>query len=324
MPDLSLPQAAQTPPTPASIGLGSVLNPPGVTPDPKTPEPGQTEDKVSSKLQMLMRREKVALEREAAARASMEGLTTKEKALLEREKRIEEFESVKKTNPRRALELLGMNYNDLTQVELNDGVVPAEIKVKQVEEKFDNYIKTQTEALNRQAEEAQRLEVRKQEEALEQFKGQIKSHLTTNASRYELIGFEQNEDLVYDLIDEHYDRTLKEAQTKAEEEGTDPSLAVGQVMKIADAADKIEQLLEQKYNKARELSKVQALLGPRPGTQSPQVAKPSPQSTSTSPAQKTLTNQLSASAGTPPPAKGIISDDERLKRAIAYARGLRP
>ncbi len=273
-------------------------------------------DKVSPKLQMLMKRERVAIEREKSAKAKEAEIEGKAKAFSEREARLQEFESLKSTNPKKALELLGLSYQELTEIILNDGNVTPDIQVKRVEDKFNSYVKTQEEALRRQEEEAKSINERRQLETISKFKGEIGSYLKEHSDRYELIEFEQSQDLVYEVVDEHYDRTWKAAQAKAEEEGLDPDSVVGEVLTIAQAADKVEQHLEQKYDKARNLNKVKAFLGQRPEkpVDTKQIQKSQP--------PRTLNNQLSATPSLP--RKAPITDDERIARAIAYARGLRP
>lgn len=289
---------------------------------PKEPEK-PIDERISPKLSILMRREKVAIERERAAKAKEAEVQNKYKDFTEREKRLQEFEAIKSTNPRRALELLGMSYQDLTQAELNDGMVTPDYKIKQVESKFDSYIKNQEEALLRDREEKQRLEEKRNADTIDQFKGQINSYIKENSGRYELIEFEQEHDLIYDLIDEHYNRTLKEARDKAEAEGRDPSMEVGQVMKTAEAADKVELLLEQKYQKASTVTKIQGLMAPRPAPTSAKLDKPNfPEVGPQRQAQKTINNSMAPTQSTR--STGILSDEERVAKAIAYAKGLRP
>ena len=264
------------------------------------------DEKFSSKFSLLAKRERTAVERERAAKLKEQELEDKYRNFSQRESKLEEFERLKQTNPLKALELLGLSYEDLTKIQLEDGNIPADLKIKKVEDKFDNFVKTQEAALQRQEEEAKRLHEKREQEATHAFKGEISSYLKSNAERYELIAFENQEDLIYEVIDEYYTRTMDEAT------------GVGQVMTIAEAADKVEKSLEEKYNKARDLKKVQAFLKaqgapPSPPTRMEQIAGQK---------SKTLTNNLSATPAQP--RKSPVSDEERIARAIAYARGLRP
>jgi len=243
------------------------------------------EEKLSPKLQILIQRERAAVERERAAKASETSASARLKEIEAREARLNEFESVKTKNPRKALELLGLSYQELTQAELADGAVPAEVQVKRVEEKLESFVKAQEDAKLQQSQEYQKQQEMNHARTIEKFKGEITSYLNDNGTRYELISFEQSEPLVYDVIDEHYNRTckaaieqaagldptdsLEAAQRAAADAGIDISDIRGEVMTIAQAADKVELHLEQKYDKARDLNKVKALLAPRAPVQKP-------------------------------------------------------
>ncbi len=270
----------------------------GVASTEAQPQPTAKDPQVSNKLEILIRREAAALNRENQAKA-------REAELEAKLKRIEDFESVKE-NPKKALELLGLNYDELSRSILADGEIPAEVKIKKVEEKFDRFREEQ----KLEAEKSQQLVKAQAEErekiAISSFKGEITSYLKENTERYELIAFEGQEDLVFEIVDTHYNRTI------------DPATGVGKVMSISEAADKVEEFLEQKYNKAKSTNKVKTLWGAIPKEMQEKLAKAE---TKTSQPPKTLTNQLSA---TPTKRTQPITDDERVQKAIAYARGLRP
>lgn len=297
---------------PESLGAGS-SNPPLK----ETPAAPAADDKVSGKLQLLMNRERAAVERERMATTKEAKALEREKLLEAREARMQEFENLKATNPMKALELLGMSYEDLTNVALADGTVPAELKVKKVEERFDNFLKSQEEEKRLASESAEKQRAAQLEQTVEKFKGDIHKYVDDNADRYEFIKFEGEQDLIYAVIDENYARTLKAAMEQAEAEGKDPSDCKGEIWTIAKAADRVEEALEKKYVKARELKKVGALMGARPKTQI--VTKPQPE---ISHSPKTLTNNHSATPAAP--RKAPRTDDDRVAAAIAYARGLRP
>lgn len=253
---------------------------------------------VSSKLEILARREQAALQSERAAAARI-------KEFEQREAKLKEFESIKETNPKRALELLGLNYDEITKIQLLDGEVPPEVKVKKLEEKLNGFEETQKQKEQAQAEEAKKAAQQAEEKAVSDFKTDINQYLTDNSARYELIQFEGQQNLVFEVIDEHYSRTI------------DPQTGVGKVLTKAEAADKVEAWLEQKYDKSRSLSKVKALMNLR--REAPkEAAKPE---VKTSQPPKTLTNNLSATQTKPRTTP--ITDEERIQKAIAYARGLR-
>jgi hypothetical protein len=287
----------------------------GATTDGQPPAttPAKADDKISSKMEVLIRREAQALARENAAKA-------REKEVEAKLQRIAEFESVKDNDPNKALELLGLDYDQLTRARLADGQVPPDAQIKKVEDKFEAYKKEKELEAEKEAQAAKLEAEQKEQAAISNFKSEINTYLKDNANRYELIAFEGQEDLVFEVIDAHYNRTLALAQKAyaAGEIGADK--VIGKVMTKAEAADKVEEHLEKKYLKAKDLNKTKALWGAMPKGVKEQIVE---QQTVTRQTPRTLTNQMSASAATSTKPK-VLTDDERVEKAIAYARSLRP
>lgn len=282
---------AKAPAAPETTGIpSSAVVEPKVNPD----------DRVSSKLEVLIRREQAAVQRERVAKE-------KEAALEARELRFKEFESAKDGNSKKALELLGLNYDELTQSLLKDGDIPPEVQIKKVEERMNTFLKSQEEAEQKRLESQKQEAAAKETKVIADFKSEINQHLTDNASRYELIKFEGQEDLVFDVIDEHYTRTIDEVT------------GIGKIMTIAEAADKVEQHLEQKYEKAKSLSKVSTLFGAVPKGLVKNAVEQKTKLNSQPP--KTLTNNLTATPTKPK--TRAVTDEDRIQRAIAYAKNLR-
>lgn len=271
--------------------------------DPKA-EPKASDDRVSSKLHTLVKREKLALNREQAARAKEAEVEAKIQALVERERKVTEFETLKATNPKKAYELLGLSYQDLTAIELNDGNVPPEVQIKKVEEKFDRFVTEQEEKSRRDADEAKSAAAAQEQQVTQEFRGEIGRFVDANPKDYELIRFEGQQELIYDVIDAHYERTI------------DPKTGVGKIMSIKESADKVEAHLEKKYNEALALEKLKPKVLPANQTQ---PAKPQP---TTSQKPTTMTNRMSATPTKP--RTSVLTDEERIQKAIAYAQGLRP
>src|SRR3990167_7059452 len=187
----------------------------GVATDgPPQPTPNAN-DKVSSKIEMLIRREQQALARERQAKDRESQLEARLKAIEEREGKVNEFESSKK-EPKKALGLLGLSYDELTQAQLNDGELPPQVEIKKLREEIEAFKQAQKQEKDgekeRQLADAKRQAEAQEKYAIDTFKKNIDTYVTDNASRYELIKFEGVEELVYDVIDRHYDRTLKKAQ----------------------------------------------------------------------------------------------------------------
>ncbi len=263
---------------------------PGASTDAVTPGTTPKDDKVSSKLEILIRREAQALQREQAAKL-------RESELESKLARIQEFESAK-GNSKKALELLGLNYDELTKSVLQDGEIPAEVKIKRVEEKFDKFREEQSLEREKASQLAKAQAEEREKHAITSFKGDIGKYITDNASRYELIAFEGQEDLVFDVIDEHYNRTI------------DKETGVGKVLSISEAADKVEQHLEQKYEKAKGVSKVKTLWGTIPKEVQNKIVKQEVAQQK----PRTLTNNLSATVSKP---MGRPPEDQRVQDIVA-------
>lgn len=299
-------QVLQHAPTQAGAGAPAleqkkVPGPEGAIP-PKEPE--KKEDRASGKLQTLVRREKIALQKEQAAKIKEAEVERKTQELQAREARLREFETIKETNPKKALELLGLNYQDLTMLELNDGQLTPELQVKKVEEKFDSYLKDQKAKADAQAETDKQTALKQEQQVISDFQREIHSFITENAKKYELTQFEGQYQLVYDVIDGHYNRTI------------DPNTGLGKIMSLNEAADKVELYLKGKYAKAKELESVKSLWAQTPNQPAKPKHVPIPKPT------RTLNNNMSATPQRP--RTSVLTDEERIQKAIAYARGLRP
>lgn len=311
-----------TPSTPAQGASKTLPNTPAKAPEPDTA--------IAGKLSLVHQREAAAIRREQQAAQREAAQATRDQELTAREAKMKEFETLKSTNPRKALELLGMSYQELTQVELNDGEVTPEIKLQRLEAKLNQSLEAGAAEKRQAAEAAQKQEEQKHAKVLEDFKDQIRAHTKANPSRYEFIEFEGEHDLVYDTINEHYTRTYKAAVEKAaglegvesleealrlaSEAGVDVSECRGEIWTTAQGADKVEAHLEKKYLRAKELSKVKALSSQRTVTFRAEKPQTTPGQT-----QKTLSNDLSAAA---PVRTAPRTDADRIRDAIAYHSAL--
>ncbi len=278
-------QAVSTPQT--SQGLGTTQEQ-----TPQSSEPQRNDPKLNIYIQR---------EREILAR---------ERALKEQESQFKEFQEYKKKfdeakgkNSKAALELLGMDYNQLTESLLNDGKPPPEVEINKVREEFTQYKSEQEVKEKEREEQLKKSAEEREQQAVGNFKKDISQYLSDNKNRYELIDFEGQQELVFSVIDEHYTRT------------TNPETGVGKVMSIQEAADKVEEFLEKKEIDRKKLSKVQTLWNAVPKVFQEKAAK---QVENQVRKPSTLTNQLSATQQTP--RTRPMTDEERVQRAVAYAR----
>lgn len=272
--------------------------------DPNAPKEPIRQEALSPRLEVLIRREQAAITREKQAKS-------KEAELQAQMTELEELKALREARKvgdhKKVFELLRVNKDELAKTMFQEEGNPLEVEIRKLKEELHTYKNSQTEIEKLRADESKKQAEQAEAAATSNFKSEINRYLKDNSSRYELISFEDQQDLVFEVIDEHYQRTL------------DAETGIGKVMSTAEAADKVEEWLEKKYERARDVSKVKTLWGAVPPKALAEAVK---QKTPISQKPQTLTNQLSATPQTP--RKTPMTDQERVQRAIAYARSLRP
>lgn len=260
---------------------GQILDSQAPPPTPTAPEapsgarPAAPKDEpIASKLSVLMARERQAVNSEKMAKAQ-------EARLSGKLKEIEEFEALKQ-DPNKVDDLLnhlGWNYDRLTQAKLQDGAVPPGVLIQQLKDEISNLKSSMKQEKDQEAEDRKKDALAAEGKAVTNFKDEIGNHLKNNSDRYELIDFEGAHELVFDIIDEHYNRTI------------DEQTGVGNVMSIAEAADRVEKHLEAKYLAAKEKNKVKAFWSNVPKGLEEQLKKQEGIKSQSQP-PKTLTNNF--------------------------------
>lgn len=276
------------------------------------------DDKVSQRLEILIKREQQAMARERIAKAS-EAESTRLRAELESERaKIAKFNSIK-TNPKLALDELGLTYDEITKAMLADGQLPPEVEIKKLRGDLDGIKQAREDERKLQAQQAKAQAQAQEAKAVDDFKGEIKTYAIDNAARYELINFDERFDEVYELIDAHYTRTQLAHAKELEADGKNPNGAIGKVMNIAEAADKIEEYYEKRELEKKKLSKLQSLWGAVPKESLAKAVEEARKDKS--PPTRTLTNNLSAAnlkpKSTRPP------EDKRVEEIVAKWRASR-
>ena len=288
-----------------------------VTDDGKSPAPSQGEQ-VSSKLAMLIKREQAALQKQRELKSLMQQFDTQKGEVEEAKKLKAHLESLK-SNPKSLLEFLQLNPNELAASLTNDGAIPVDVEVRRLREELENYKKQNQDKELEAKELSKKQEAAQNEKLIEDYKVSINTFITEQNqkdNKYELIAFENKQQAVFDKINEHFTNTQKANAEKIESEGGDPSDAQGEVLDMIKACDEVEKSLESKYNDSKKLTKIQMLWRMMPKDMKKEIIKAEIKTQNTPP--KTLTNQLSAT-----PMKPRISpmtDDERIARALAYAK----
>ena len=223
-------------------------------------------------------------------------LSRKEKALRERELELEKkFGSKEKelplerrirSNPLKALEELGLDYDKLTELALNDGRLTPDMQMKLMREELENDYKEKFNSLEERINAKEKMEEEAKYDAVKQgFVGEIESFINENQSDFEYVAHNEATDVVYDVIEEHYNET-------------------GRILDIKEAVEAVESYLEEEAEKLLNLGKVKNRLT----SMKDEYEQPQRQS------QVTLSNAHSAQANE---RVGRKLSDEESKREMA-------
>ena len=223
-------------------------------------------------------------------------LSRKEKALRGRELELEKkFGSKEKelplerrirSNPLKALEELGLDYDKLTELALNDGRLTPDMQMKLMREELENDYKEKFNSLEERLNAKEKMEEEAKYDAVKQgFVGEIESFINENQSDFEYVAHNEATDVVYDVIEEHYNET-------------------GRILDIKEAVEAVESYLEEEAEKLLNLGKVKNRLN----SIRDEYEQPQRQS------QVTLSNAHSAQANE---RVGRKLSDEESKREMA-------
>ena len=241
------------------------------------------DDQFSRKFAALSRREKEIRAKEAEYEHRMAELEAKFQAL---EQPPEEpklpIEDRLRRNPFETLDEMGLGYDKLTELALNDGKLTPEMQMRLMKDELEQGDKSKFEELESKLAKKEEEEEHSKYEAIESnFKQEITSFVK-GSNEFELINANGASDLVYEVIEEHYNDT-------------------GRVLELDEAAQAVESYLEDELEKLMGLEKVKSKFSPR----QEQVFKRQP--------SPTLSNAHSAQAYQR--ADRPLSTEESLKEA---------
>lgn len=239
----------------------------------------------SAQFAALARKDRQIRAAMAQAKKREEDLSKREALIAEREKA---WDSEFRSSPLDALKKRGIQYDDITKAALNDGKFQPDVEIKSVKEEIEKIRQEQAEKEKQALEEQKNKEAAQQVELIENFKGQIKKHVQDNGEKFELIGLYEANDLVFQTVEEHFNRTQK-------------------VLSIEEACGLVENYLESELERTAKTSKkFQAKFASAVKTEQTEK-KPT---TST-----TLNNSMNQSAAPILTSKKV--DDDRMSRALA-------
>lgn len=241
---------------------------------------------LSPKFAALARKEREILR-------ARESMRAKEYQIAQKEKEYREFQRIKenaKLNPIEGIKALGLSYEDITKYYLNGEKPTADAQIQSVQEQVQKYIQSQ--------EQKEKIRLQREAQATEQqyaqvidsFKGQISQFVDQNKDTYELTHLYEGQELVYDTIAQHFERTQK-------------------IMSTQEAASLVEEYLESEYERAMSakkfMNKYKRIDTPPKNEEVKGGFQPS----------KTLNNQMASSAA--PSMLSAKNEHDRIQRALA-------
>ena len=214
---------------------------------PSGEEEGSNQDRFASKFAALSRKEKALRDKEADYQSKFEDM---ERRLAEYEAKNKEpevdWEQLLRRDPLRALEEVGLGYDKLTELALNDGKLTPDMQLAAMREEIESDYRRKFEELEGRLTEKEQAEQEAYYDSVqENFHNEINNFVEQNQDKYELIEASQANTLVFDVIEEHYNET-------------------GRVLDIGEAADAVESYLEEEAGKLMKLKKISSRLGVDP------------------------------------------------------------
>ncbi len=256
----------------------------------------QKDDKFAAKFAALGRQEKALRARERQVEQRLKELegqfTAKE---TEVKSKYIDPEQLRKSPLKTIQDATGLTFAQLAEMALNDDKPTQEMELDSREAKIMAKLKEYEDKL----EAKEKAEKQAQEaKVMSDFIATLTSFVNDTPD-YEMIRANDSIDLVYQVIDEHFNKTAAES-----EDGT------GIILSNKEAADAVENYLLEIAKKQIKLPKVSKLLQPppaeAPATKQPQTAA------------KTLSNAQSTQASSP--VSKFLSDEDSKKQAASLIK----
>lgn len=261
---------------------------------PKVEEkPSEADQRLAQKFAALSRKEKQIRDRERQMQSQMAQLQQQLEALKAQQSEVEKYKSMPerlRKQPAEVLKEAGITSEQLTEMLLNGGKPTADMERSELESK----VMSEVQALRKYIEEKEAKEAAERLEAATQgFQAEIVDFVNKTED-YELIRANNGTDLVYNVIESHFEQTQNET-------------GKGEILSIKEAADLVENYYLEEAKKLLDRNKVKKLV-------QPQTPPPAPKGKSA----PTLSNTQAARVPTNGAQK--LSNEESLAAAAKLIR----
>ncbi len=256
------------------------------------------ESKFARKFAALSRKEKQLKAKEAEYSKRLAELEAKLNVKEEPKKEAPQIPIEKrfKQDPFKALEDLGIPYDKLTELALNDKKLTPDMQMKLMRDEIESGYKEKFEALEKRLNDKDQSEKKVRYDNIQKnYMNKVKGFVDSSPETYEFIKANNAEKVIYDVVESHY----KES---------------GKILTIKEAADAVESHLEEEAEKLLKLNKV----GKRLEAFMQQRNKP--ESTTQEPV--TLTNSHSQLTADEKQNKQMLSEEESKQEVARMVRWL--
>lgn len=282
-----IPVPSEAPAPTAQEVLGSAPAEAAPAPAPEAEKP-PTPPK-ADRFAMLARKEQDLFRKQQAVRQQQE-------VLARQAEEIRAFQEAKRQaalNPLDALKQLGLTYEQITEFVLNDNKPTPNAEVQSVRQELEEFKRQARDEQKRILEEQRALQAQEQQQIIQSFREEVKEYVSQHADTYELTTLYGGDNLVSDVIEEHFRQS-------------------GKLLTIPEAAKLVEEHYEDLARKAQSTKKFAATKQSAAPSQAPTTAAAPKMGT-------TLSNDLSATATVGP--KTQRSDADRIAAALARLEG---
>lgn len=264
---------------------------------PKDPK----QESAAARFAALAKREKGIVAKQQDFKAREQAFQQKEQQLSETLQRFEGLKKEVADNPLRALEYLGVSYQQLTDFILKGEKPTPELQIRSLEQRMDERLKKQEDDRAAWLEEQKQSAHQETEEVIEAWRNKVSSFIDSAPDDYELIRLNEGKPIVESLIEQSFHQEMQRWESEGKPKHNPPK-----ILGEKEAADKVEEWLAKQVEANLNTKKFKAKATPQP------KAEPSE---SPAPAQpRTITNNMTSSMPSTLPAK---NEADRMARALA-------
>lgn len=268
--------------------IGDALTEKAASESTSEPVPAQEEDKSASKFAALSRKEKDVRLAEQKLDQREQEFNLRQKEMDDKYSHYQNLQDRLRTEPLKVMEENNLTYQQLTEMVLNDGGKTTDMRLEDIETKYNTRIE---QLENQLTERSKQDEEAKFDTVIEDFILDITDFVDENAQEYELIQANNGINLIYEVIEQHHQDT-------------------GNILSMKEATDHVEQYYVSEVEKHKELPKVRKLLGLESSEEEPSKEESQPSPTLTNTQASTVPNRT----------ERLLSREDSLSEAAKLIR----